>query len=295
MAVERERPRISHCPPGQEFVRAHITGKLKPIHTPRLKSRCHCAPCRARRIWTPERRAAAGERNRARAAGGFQFGARKDGRPRRAKSDVWTPQQDAALDALLGQADTWTIAEILTERFGVARTHTAVVNRIKRRGLSLLVVRPWSRRELVRLLGVSDETLVEWIERGLLIGIAWRFGGGLKLDHVSAAYPRSAVERFVRAHPELLNADRVRDSGLRLLLRSLTRGRLTVSGAEASRRTGVPAHRVHNWCQEGRVPSAHKIGHQWRISLEDLPLLATLPDLRTRAARADRDRRLASG
>lgn len=207
------RPRYSHCPEGQSFVPGR-TGMLVPVHTPALGADCKCAPCRQQRIWTPERRAARSVAYRAKVAAGVQFGTRRP----KSLASRWTPEQEQALVSLLGTMDTAGIAAELTRRFGYPRTVIAVRERIKVRKLSRLTVRPWSRQEVARALGVSIERVRGWVRRGWLSGTPWRLGGGQRPDHVSQVFAMADVERLVRERPGLVRPDRVRHAGLRTLL-----------------------------------------------------------------------------
>lgn len=274
------RPRHSRCPEGQAFVPGRH-GKLVPAHTPNLGADCRCLPCRGKRQaarWTPELRAA-----RSAAYTGRSFRPRA---PKRAKADVWTPQQDDALRALLGKGDRFWIAEQLTARFQCPRTATAVHVRIKKLGLSLLTVRPLSRFEVGRSLGVSDALAERWVHDGLLVGIPWHFGGGQRRGHVSQAFAREHVEAFLRAHVDQVAVGRIRDRGFRALAEALTRGaRMPLRLAEAAKLAGVCQKTVRYWIDRGRVPGAYQVrGRFWRIPASEVPILRELAALRKAAA-----------
>jgi DNA-binding transcriptional MerR regulator len=252
------------------------------LHTPKLGSRCHCLGCCQRRWWTPERKAARSAEYRIKVAGGAQFGSHK---PKRIACR-WLPEHDTALGDLLGKGDVTWIAAELTRRFDWPRTEEAVRSRIKKLKLSRLTVRPWSCRELVRLLGVSDDTVRSWIVRGLLVGTPWRLGGGRRKGNVSQAFTRADVERFLRAHPGLVHPGRIRDAGLRALVEGVTRGRRPLTIPEAARLANVRVGTLRYWCKVGKVPTATQAdGCHWRISAVDLALLRVMPDGRTREAR----------
>lgn len=269
MAALVGRPRYSRCPEGQEFVPGS-KGKRVPVHTRKLGDRCRCGSCRTSRIWTPEARAQRSADYRAKVAAGIQFGSRG---PKRIACR-WTPEQDAALTALLGTMDTETLAAKLTERFVYPRTETAVRSRVKVLGLSRLSVRPWSKRETHRLLGITEDCLDRFIARGLIAGTPWKLGGGKRKGNRSVAFTRADLERFIREHPACVVPERIRDAGLRTLAASLTRGRKTLTVPEAARRLGMPYATLMYWCKSGRVPSAHQIdGRYWRIALDDVTRL----------------------
>lgn len=211
-----KRPRYSLCPRGQQFV-PNRTGMLMPTHTPGLGDACKCASCRQRRLWTPERRAA-----RSAAMQGRRIGPTT---PRKIASR-WTPAQERTLAALLGTMDTTGIAAELTRRFGYPRTVTAVRERIKVLGLSRLTVRPWSRLDVARQLGVGDGVVRGWVRLGWLTGTPWRLGGGRRPDHVSQAFTVADVERLIRLHPTLVSPSQVRHPGLRTLVLALSRRRV---------------------------------------------------------------------
>lgn len=189
-------------------------GKLVPIHTPTLGADCHCGPCRQRRLWTPERRAAASARMREIAK-----------RPRKSPSIArrWLPEHEQTLASLLGTMDTAGIAAELTRRFGWPRTQVAVRERIKVRKLSRLTVRPWSQVEVAWQLGVGYERVRTWVRRGWLTGTPWHLGGGHRQNAVSQAFTVADVERLIRERPDLVRAAQIRHSGLRTLAVALSR------------------------------------------------------------------------
>lgn len=241
--------------------------KLVPIHTPKLGAACKCGACRMARVWTPEAKAARSAEYRAKVAAGVRFGTTRP----KAIACRWLPEHESALRAMLGTLDTETIAARLTERFGYPRTETAVRSRIKVLGLSRLAVRPWSKRELWRLLGLTEDRLDRYIERGMISGTPWKMGGGKRKGNRSPAFARADVERFIRTHPLCLTPSLIRDAGLRSLAESLTRGRPTLTVPEAARLAGVPYATLMSWCKSGRVPSAHQIdGRYWRIAHDDV-------------------------
>jgi excisionase family DNA binding protein len=193
---------------------------------------------------------------------------------------------------MLGTMDAATIAAKLSEQFPWPRTETAVKSRVKVLRLSLLVVRPMSRREVEHALGVSDDTIVAWIAQGLLVGTPWKLGGGQRKANISRAFTRAEVEAFVRTHPELVQVARIRDRGFRALVEGVTRGRRPLTIKEAARLANVEYGTLMYWCKHGKVPSAYQVdGRHWRISATDLPLLRSMPDQRTQAAQSTRVRR----
>jgi hypothetical protein len=214
------RPRHSHCPEGQDFVTGKH-GKLVPIHTPKLGGTCRCGPCRQRRLWTPERRAARSAAYKGRCL-------RPPG-PQKIASR-WTPDQEAALVSLLGTMDTAGIAAELTRRFGWPRTVTAVRERIKVRKLSRLTVRPWSQMEVARILGVGYERVRGWVRQGWLTGTPWHLGGGQRPDALSQAFTVADVERLLRARPGLVRLDQIRHGGLKTLAQGLHRHQSEAAG-----------------------------------------------------------------
>lgn len=276
------RPKRSHCPEGQDFVVGR-SGRLTPVHTPKLGARCTCGPCRGKRAWTPERSAARSAEYRARVAAGVQFGTHEP----KDRADRWQPQHDALIRAMLGTADTTTIAEALTARFSWPRTTTSVRSRIKTLGLSRLAVRPRSRREVAHALGVSEELVLRWIEAGMLAGTPWRLGGGRRKDNISMAFSAADIERFLREHADLVHPERIRDRKLRALVEGLTRGRRALPLREAARLAGVPYANLMYWVKRGKVPSAYQVGGRfWRVPADALASLRAMPDQRTRAGRA---------
>jgi hypothetical protein len=85
----------------------------------------------------------------------------------------WTEPEDAFVDALLGHFEPADIAARLTHQFGVERTATAVIQRLKRRGRSRWMGGP-SLRDLERIFGMDHRAIVcWWIQPGLLVGRRW--------------------------------------------------------------------------------------------------------------------------
>jgi hypothetical protein len=208
----------SRCPAGQH-VAVSRNGKRFPVHTAKLGAACCCGACRSQRIWTPERRAGRSAEYRAKVAAGVQFGSRRP----KAIASRWQPEQDQALAGLLGTMDTAGIAAELTRRFGYPRTETAVRERIKRRKLSRLSVRPWSQREVAWVLNVGYERIRAWVRRGWLTGTPWRLGGGQRKAAISQTFTVADVERFLRAHPTLAQPQTIRHAGLKTLALALSR------------------------------------------------------------------------
>lgn len=214
-----KRPRRSRCPAEQQFVTGR-SGRLTPVHTQSLGSACRCGPCRQSGRWTPEARAARSAEYRTKAAAGVTFGTRG---PKRIASR-WLPEHERALVDLLGRMDTAGIAAALTQQFGWPRTETAVRERIKVRKLSRLTVRPWSQREVAWQLGVGYERVRNWVRLGLLTGTPWKLGGGQRRAAISQVFSVADVERFLRAHPDLVRVFVIRHPVLRALMIALCRG-----------------------------------------------------------------------
>jgi hypothetical protein len=82
----------------------------------------------------------------------------------------WTEPEDAFVDSLVGKDDSVAIALKVTNRFGIERTPTAVIQRLKRRGCSRWV-ETITLRDIERVFGVGHRTVVrDWIGGGLLTG-----------------------------------------------------------------------------------------------------------------------------
>ena len=85
----------------------------------------------------------------------------------------WTEPEDAFVDMLVGACEPAEIARRLCLRFGVTRTATAVVERLKRRGRSRWM-EGLSLRDLERIFGVDHRTILRWwVGPGLLVGQRW--------------------------------------------------------------------------------------------------------------------------
>lgn len=77
------------------------------------------------------------------------------------------------MDSLVGAYEPAEIATKLSLRFGIERTATAVVERLKRRGRSRWM-EGFSLRELERVFGIDHRTIAcWWVTPGLLVGRRW--------------------------------------------------------------------------------------------------------------------------
>jgi hypothetical protein len=114
---------------------------------------------------------------------------------------AWTPPEDALVDAFLGELEPKAIAQKLNEHFGIQRTATAVIARLKRRNQSRWL-HGISLRELERITGVDHRTIVRvWIGRGLLQGERWSGRGpppGLAIQGASCADVRARTRLSAR-------------------------------------------------------------------------------------------------
>ena len=80
----------------------------------------------------------------------------------------WTEPEDAFVECLLGKVNAAAIALKLRDRFGIERTPTAVIQRLKRRGRSRWV-ETIRLRDIERIFRVGHRTIVrDWIGGGLL-------------------------------------------------------------------------------------------------------------------------------
>jgi hypothetical protein len=109
------------------------------------------------------------------------------------------------VDKLLGTYEPAEIDAKLNERFGMDRTACAVIQRLKRRGVSRWM-EGYSLRDLERIFGVDHQTIVRrWIEPGLLIGRRWSGRG----PHKGWFFAPQTVEAFVRAHVYAIDCARM--------------------------------------------------------------------------------------
>lgn len=219
----------------------------------------------------------------------YAEGTRVAGRDHQRKHPaVWTAEQDDALRLLGGQYDCRTIARILTERFGTARSERAVRHRFTRLGVSRYDGRPLSSSEVGRLFGVSRETVRRrFVGHGYLVGTLRRHG-----PHGMRVFARAEIERLIREHPEAYRADAIRDPSLRALAVAVARGRGLVPTAEVTRLTGVPQETLSGWYRAGLVPSATKVrgplpgaGGAWLIEAGDVETVRWLVATRGQRAR----------
>ncbi len=261
----------------QDYLR-YPSGRRLAVHTPRLGRSCRCKGCQTRRWWTPERRAAMRRMMLRQYAEG-----RRDlsvvAAANRRHARCWTLEQDDALKVLAGRHDCRTIASMLGERFGVPRTESSVVHRLKKLGVSRMALRPYSAGEVGRLFGITRETVRKrFVETGLLACTVRRGG-----PHGMRMFTRAAVERLVAEHPEAYDREAIRDPGLRAIALGVARRRPLLTAREVQARTGATQRQLSAWCIAGLVPSARKVraivmgaGGGWLCTLDDLAVVTGL-------------------
>lgn len=275
---------MSTAPSGQEYA-VYRSGRRYPVHTGKLGSRCRCLSCTRKATWTPERRAAVGERVRREWAEGTRVLRRNpnDRRPER-----WQRQHDEYLRTLAGKHDSLTIARMLAERFGQPRSETAVKHRLKRLGIARMDVRPLSSSEVGRIFGVTRETVrVRFVNAGLLVGTLRRGG-----PHGMRMFTRAEIETLIREHPDAYDLEAIRDPALKTLARAVTRGRRFLNTADVSARTGVDSRTLAGWLARGLIPSARKVrsfrpgaGGAWLVPATDVVIVEAIRDGRAELQR----------
>lgn len=237
--------------PIQEYAPDRL-GRRRPVHTPRLGDRCRCKPCWAELYWTPERRAARA------AAIRLQYA---DGRRQRhhdlneKRAEHWRPEEDALVRELAGTHDALTIGRMLGERLNKPRSEAAVKHRVKRLGIFLMDIRPFTSSEVGRIFGVTRETVrVRFVATGLLTG-SLRRGG----PHGMRMFTRPELERLIREHPEAYEVEAILDPQLKALAQATTRGRRPLPTSEVERLTGVDYRELARWYAAGLVQSARRV------------------------------------
>jgi hypothetical protein len=280
--------RVSHCPPGQEFVTSRA-GRRIPAHTPKLKAGCHCKSCQLRQWWTAERRAERAEMLRRQYADGTR---KRNPDPNRGRVSLWRPQESAALSKLVGQVDLPTMIDELERITKYRRSPAAIKHQIARLGLSRLAARGLSTTDVGRIFGISRETVrTRLLKRGLLVGRPYRGGQA----GIMTVFDRAELVAFVREHPEAYDASLINDRELRALAEAVGRGRRLMGTSEVERLTGVNYRQLAAWYAAGLVPTARRVEGvrrgrfgTWLIEAGDLTTVQRL-----RADHIDRQRRRA--
>lgn len=276
----------------QEYA-IYRSGRRYPVHTPALKSRCRCLSCTRKASWTPERRAAMGERIKREWAEGTRTLRRN---PNDNRSATWKPAEDAYLKSIADRYDCLTIGALLTERFGHPRSEHAVKHRCQRLGIARMDIRPLSSSEVGRIFGVTRETVrARFVNTGMLAGDLRRGG-----PHGMRMFTRAEIEALVREHPEAYDLEAIRDPSLKALALAVQRGRKPLSTSEVSRLTGIHSRTLAGWLARGLVPSARKVrnfrpgaGGAWLIPATDVAVVEAIrdgrADLQRERANARRD------
>jgi hypothetical protein len=169
----------------------------------------------------------------------------------------WTEPEDAFVDGLVGRYEPSEIATQLRVRFGVARTSTAVTERLKRRGRSRWM-QGLSLRDLEHIFGVDHRTILRaWVGAGVLNGDRWSGRG----PHPGWQFAREDVEAFVREHVYMLDVSRMQAGHpLTTLARLEARTQAWRSASELAAYLGVTLVEVRHVVQVGLVPHRRRPG-----------------------------------
>lgn len=167
--------------------------------------------------------------------------------------DAWLPPHDALLRELEGQYTIAELAVIITERFGVPRTETAVEVRQKRLGLCR-VVDALTARQMGRLFGVDPKTITHsWIKN------EWLSGDRVHdMPAASWIFRPSHIEAFIRSHPEIYDWTHMQPGRWRSLAEMVYRTDPLLSLPEAARALRASPNVLSQYCRRGWMPSLRR-------------------------------------
>jgi hypothetical protein len=187
----------------------------------------------------------------------------------------WTEQEDAFVDALLGECELSEIVTRLQQRYGIERSVPGLVSRLKRRARSR-----WSAdlslRDVERLFGIDHRVILRWwVKPGLLVGRRWSGRG----PHAGWLFSGETVERFVRDHRHAYEPARMAPGHpLTNLAKLVNRSDPWLGRKDLACYLGVCVRRVSDWIALGLVPHKRRFGAgargQIRILASDFPKIA---------------------
>jgi hypothetical protein len=162
----------------------------------------------------------------------------------------------------------------LTDRFGIVRTPTAVIQRLKRRGRSQWV-EAISLRDVERVFGVGHRTIVrDWIRGDCSLPSDDQAG----VPHLGWSFDRTEIEAFIKAHVYVLNPSRMLPghpfTNLTLLV---DRAQAWRSSSQLASYAGVSTGHVRRAAKFGRIPCRRRPGAgrfgELRFQARDFPSL----------------------
>lgn len=170
---------------------------------------------------------------------------------------TWTEEQDAALARMAGTMDLADIARVLSERFGIARTVTAVQVRSVRLGISVWR-QGYSMYDLVDLFGISGRTIIRgWVTPGLLRGKRWQGRG----SSANWLFAEAEIERFIRESPWAYDWRKMRPHRrLSRLAEVVAKLDPWLSYHELVRYVGMTRKALDKWRHRGLVPCRRRPG-----------------------------------
>lgn len=176
-------------------------------------------------------------------------------KPKRQRPDQWTAAHDLRLRALVGQVPVTEIAARLSTEFpGTPRTETAVIVRLKRLGLSPVVVH-YNARAIGKLFGVDGKTVTSsWIPRGWLQATQQHPG----VAGSSWVITAPAVEAFVRDFPWVYDWEQMRPGRWRSLAEVVWRRDPLLPINDAARIAGVHPETLRRHARRGWLTAVRR-------------------------------------
>lgn len=191
--------------------------------------------------WTPERRAAFGQRTKERWAAG-QFATRRKARHRHA----WSAAEDAVLQRDAGR-QTVTELAVAIAALGMQRTETAVRIRLKRLGLTSGVYSGLTARQVGVLFGIDAKTVTHaWVARGWLSGVRT-----CSLAGAAWVFRDEHLDAFIRGYGYAFDWRLMRGGRWRSLAETLDRVDPWLTAQQAAAALGVKPGTLLNHCARG--------------------------------------------
>ena len=124
-------------------------------------------------------------------------------------------------------------------------------------------------RDVVRMLGTSEERARRFVQAGLL--------QARRSDRPRSRVQvrREDIERFLREHPHAIEWYRIRDPRLRAIAQLAAAEDPLLGSREVVRYLGIPRTVLDRLITEGTLPARRANGTHWRFRRSDVLALAT--------------------
>lgn len=165
----------------------------------------------------------------------------------------WYREEEDFIREHAGKIPAAEITRRLNQTFVHQRTEAAVIYRARIMGVSLVVYDGYTEKELAYMFGVCSQTIQRIVKSGLLVGVQYTPNGRLYFDD-------DAIERFLTAHPYMVNKDRMRSAKFKsIVFREFTRDPwFTIE--EVAKMFGYTRSGLGWYIYYGRIETVPKIG-----------------------------------